>query len=218
MAKLNLPFDGRVYLSSPFGWRTLNGVRDYHKGVDLVGQDNITIRAPCDGVIGQSTMIPQYLTDVEGNQYTNPNNTWQWGNYVRLDTPDGLYIFMCHMSERLVTVGQKVTRGQALGVMGNTGYSFGAHTHFEVRNARGESLDPTPYLGIENTAGFYKNEEEKIMGDEKKTTAELPESEWSKKEGWWAKATERGIVDGTNPRGNLTREQFIAVLGRLGLI
>ncbi len=206
MTKLYLPFDGRVYLSSPFGWRNLNGVRDYHKGVDLVGQDDITVRAPCDGVIGQSTII------------TDKNNlTWQWGNYVRLDTADGLYIFMCHMSERFVTAGQKVTRGQALGIMGNTGYSFGAHTHFEVRNARGESLNPCGYLGVENKTGYYKNEEEK-MDDEKKTTAELPESEWSKKEGWWAKATERGIVDGTNPRGNLTREQFIAVLGRLGLI
>lgn len=203
---MRLPFEGRVYLSSPFGRRTLNGAQDYHKGVDLVGQDDVTVRAPCDGVIGQSAII------------TDKNNlTWQWGNYVRLDTPDGLYIFMCHMSERLVTVGQTVRCGQALGIMGNTGYSFGAHTHFEVRNARGESLDPCGYLGIENKAGIYWGKEEQKMNEEKKTS-ELPESEWSKKEGWWAKATERGIVDGTNPRGNLTREQFVAVLGRLGLI
>lgn len=206
MSKLYLPFDGRVYLSSPFGYRTLYGASDYHKGVDLVGQDDTTVRAPCDGVIGQSAII----TD-------KSNLTWQWGNYVRLDTADGLYIFMCHMSERLVTTGQKVTRGQPLGVMGNTGYSFGAHTHFEVRNARGESLDPTVYLGIENQAGYYQNKEEQEMSDETKTS-ELPESEWSKKEGWWERATERGVIDGTNPRGNLTREQFIAVLGRLGLI
>lgn len=44
------------------------------------------------------------------------------------------------------------------------------------------------------------------------------ESEWSKKEGAWKKATEKGVVNGKNPCDNITREEFIAVLDRLGLI
>ena len=38
--KMNLPYkSGKVTLTSHFGWRTLNGQRDYHKGVDLSGTD-----------------------------------------------------------------------------------------------------------------------------------------------------------------------------------
>lgn len=141
--KMNLPYQsGKVTLTSHFGWRTLNGQRDYHKGVDLSGTDK-TLVAPCDGVIGSSTII----TD-------KSNLTWQWGNYIRIDTPDGLKIFMCHMAARKVKVGQKVKAGDVVGIEGNTGYSFGSHCHFEVRK-NGESVDPTPYLGIPNEWGQY---------------------------------------------------------------
>lgn len=141
--KMNLPYQsGKVTLTSHFGWRTLNGQRDYHKGVDLSGTDK-TLIAPCNGVIGSSTII----TD-------KSNLTWQWGNYIRIDTPDGLKIFMCHMAARKVKVGQKVKAGDVVGIEGNTGYSFGSHCHFEVRK-NGESVDPTPYLGIPNEWGQY---------------------------------------------------------------
>ena len=140
--KLYLPFNGRVKVTSTFGNRTLNGAADYHKGLDLVALDDITLRAPCDGVIGSSTII------------TDKNNlTWQWGNYIRLDTADGLFVFMCHLASRAVEAGQRVKKGDVIGVMGNTGYSTGPHTHFEVRNAKGESLNPAQFLGIENKAG-----------------------------------------------------------------
>lgn len=141
--KMNLPYkSGKVTLTSHFGWRTLNGSRDYHKGVDLSGT-NKTLVAPCDGVVGSSTII----TD-------KSNLTWQWGNYIRIDTPDGLKIFMCHMAQRKVKVGQKVKSGDVVGIEGNTGYSFGSHCHFEVRK-NGESVDPTPFLGIPNEWGQY---------------------------------------------------------------
>lgn len=141
--KMNLPYkSGKVTLTSHFGWRTLNGSRDYHKGVDLSGTDK-TLVAPCDGVIGSSTII----TD-------KSNLTWQWGNYIRIDTADGLKIFLCHMAQRKVKVGQKVKAGDVVGIEGNTGYSFGSHCHFEVRK-NGESVDPTPYLGISNEWGQY---------------------------------------------------------------
>lgn len=46
----------------------------------------------------------------------------------------------------------------------------------------------------------------------------LPEPEWSKKEGAWAKATSKGVVNGADPQGDIKRCEMIAVLGRLGLI
>lgn len=138
-----LPYrSGSVTLTSRFGWRTLNGKQDYHKGVDLVGTDK-TLVSPCDGVVRSSTII----TD-------KSNTTWEWGNYIRIDRADGLQIFMCHMASRNVTVGQTVKAGDIVGIEGNTGYSFGSHCHFEVRK-NGTSVDPTPYLGIANAAGTY---------------------------------------------------------------
>lgn len=224
--KLELPFDGRVRLSSPFGARMVNGVADYHRGIDLIGEDEKIVRAPCDGVIGTSAIIPK----IDGGT----DLTWQWGNYVRLDTADGLHIFLCHLDSRAVVAGERVKTGQILGIMGNTGYSFGAHTHFEVRNHAGESLDPCLFLGIPNAVGIYTNKKsvpasadvqgdtegdgKEIYGKLVGYLASLPESGWSENEGWWDKATERGTVDGENPRGFVTREQLTAILGRLGLI
>lgn len=46
----------------------------------------------------------------------------------------------------------------------------------------------------------------------------LPEPEWSKKEGHWERATEAGIVDGSSPERPMKRDEFIAVLGRNGLL
>lgn len=137
---MKLPYKtGSVRVSSPYGWRTdpFTGVRTWHQGIDLVGSDK-TIVAPCDGVIGNSLII------------TDPNNrTSEWGNYVRLDTDDGLKIYMCHMAQRRVFTGQRVKAGDIIGIEGSTGRSKGSHCHFEVRK-NNAAVDPTPYLGIKN--------------------------------------------------------------------
>ena len=53
-----------------------------------------------------------------------------------------------------MSVGQRVNAGDHLGIEGNTGYSFGSHCHFEVRE-NGVSVDPAPFLGIVNAVGTY---------------------------------------------------------------
>ena len=137
---MQLPYKGEVRVSSPFGWRMLFGKRVYHKGVDLVGTDK-TVRAVVGGVVGQSIII------------TDPQNrTSEWGNYVRVDGEDGRLYYYCHLSKRLVSRGDKVSVGDALGVEGSTGKSTGSHLHFEVRE-NGNSIDPTAILGIKNTVG-----------------------------------------------------------------
>lgn len=140
---MQLPYKGEVRVSSPFGWRTLNGKRVYHKGIDLVGTDK-TVRAVVGGVVGQSTII------------TDPaNRTSEWGNYVRVDGEDGRLYYYCHMSQRLVSRGDKVSVGDALGVEGSTGKSTGSHLHLEVRE-NGKSIDPTAIIGIKNIVGAVR--------------------------------------------------------------
>ena len=140
---MQLPYQGEVRVSSPFGWRTLFGKRVYHKGIDLVGTDK-TVRAVVGGVVGQSTII------------TDPKNrTSEWGNYVRVDGEDGRIYYYCHLSQRLVSRGDKVSVGDALGIEGSTGKSTGSHLHFEVRE-NGKSIDPTAILGIKNIVGTVR--------------------------------------------------------------
>ena len=140
---MQLPYQGDVRVSSPFGWSTLFGKRVYHKGVDLVGTDK-TVRAVVGGVVGQSTII------------TDPKNrTSEWGNYVRIDGEDGRLYYYCHLSKRLVSRGDNISVGDALGIEGSTGKSTGSHLHFEVRE-NGKSIDPTAILGIKNIVGAVR--------------------------------------------------------------
>ncbi len=142
--ELPIPYKtGTVRLSSPFGWRTLNGERDNHRGIDLVGSDK-TLVSPVDGTVAVSAIF---------NKASDTTQTWQWGNYVRIDGTDGRRYYLCHMAKRLVSAGTRVKAGDTVGIEGNTGYSFGTHCHFEVRDASGKSIDPTPLLGIVNRAG-----------------------------------------------------------------
>lgn len=48
--------------------------------------------------------------------------------------------------------------------------------------------------------------------------ATLPDDDWSKKEGWWEKAKEAGVSDGTSPVRHMKRNEVVAILGRLGLL
>ena len=136
-----LLFKGRNRITS--GYRLPD--RPDHNGLDIVGDDSHDVLCPVAGTVRGSTMI----TDKN-------DSTWEWGNYVRVDDADGNRLFFCHLDSRAVKVGQKVNPGDKLGVMGNTGYSFGAHTHFEVRKSDGRTtLDPAAYLGIPNARGTY---------------------------------------------------------------
>lgn len=116
-----------------------------HNGIDLVGAgytlDNVV--AHSDGeVVG-----------VVANCNRNTSRTGRriYGNYVKIKHSNGMYTFYAHLryGSVAVKVGDRVTKGQVLGYMGNTGYSFGAHLHFEVRNANNAKIDPTHYVSEE---------------------------------------------------------------------
>lgn len=147
MALLKLPYNGLVQLTSPYGYRMLNGVTEWHSGIDLVGQTDKIVRAPCDATVGVSTIF---------DKETDKTDTWEWGNYIRLDCTDGKKIYLCHLAQRFVNAGVMVKTGDALGIEGDTGYCFGRHCHFEIRISN-NPVDPTQYLGIQNAVGVYEN-------------------------------------------------------------
>lgn len=203
MADLILPYHGHVRLTSKFGYRTLNGVYEWHGGIDLVGVDSMFILAPCNGIVVTSTIIED-----------KTNRTWEWGNYVRIDRDDGLQIYLCHMADRTVEAGQRIERGEVIGFEGSSGYAFGQHCHFEVRR-NGVAINPAPLLGIQNELGIYQNP---TTGSNNGTPGDgnVPH-DWAKEEVEWCidRKILRGDEDGYRLNDMITREEMCIMLYRL---
>lgn len=138
MIKLRFPGD-YIYVSSPFGKRTVNGKTTDHGGVDLGwsskhGGQHTPIFAAADGVI-------ETVVDGKGNDMST--NTY--GNYVIINHGNGVKTLYGHLLKNsLLKKGTKLIQGQQFAKKDNSGYSFGSHCHFEVR-IKGKKVDPLKY-------------------------------------------------------------------------
>jgi peptidoglycan DL-endopeptidase CwlO len=115
------PVNGSI--SSPFGprWGRL------HAGIDIPAGTGTPIRAADGGTVAIAGWMGGY------------------GNYTCIQHGGALSTCYAHQSSIGVSVGQSVGQGQVIGAVGNTGNSFGAHLHFEVR-VNGSPVDPLGYL------------------------------------------------------------------------
>ena len=59
-----------------------------------------------------------------------------FGSLVIIEHPNGTQTYYAHQSKILVHIGDQVSQGQIIGLVGNTGHSTGPHLHFEVRGAK----------------------------------------------------------------------------------
>ena len=125
------PVVGLHTVTSPFGWRSLGN----HRGIDISGANasGSLVVAGASGVVTEAGW-----------------STGGYGNYVMIDHGNGVETLYAHMLDNslMVSVGDHVTKGYAIGRVGNTGYSFGAHLHFEVR-INGTRVNPAWYIGLE---------------------------------------------------------------------
>lgn len=116
-----------------------------HNGVDLVGAGSTTcpILAHSDGVV-------EIAVSGKGNN-VNATGDATYGNFVKIKHSNGYATLYAHLESVYVYQGQRVAKGQEIGYMGNTGRSYGAHLHFEVRtNGTYASLiNPEPYLNAD---------------------------------------------------------------------
>ena len=120
------------YLSSLFGYRTdpMSGKREFHEGLDISGKTGSPVVAVAAGIVTWSGKHHGY------------------GNLVEISHGNGYITRYAHNSKNLVSVGEKVKKGEAIAKMGSTGRSTGTHVHFEViRN--GKHVDPKKYLSQE---------------------------------------------------------------------
>ena len=141
--KLRFPGD-YIYISSPFGKRTLNGNTRNHNGIDLgwsskYGGQNTPILAAADGVIE---------TVVDGK--VNDTSTSTYGNYIIINHGSGIKTMYAHLLKgSLLKKGAIVKQGQEIAKKNNSGYSFGSHLHFEVR-INGVHVDPLKHTYADN--------------------------------------------------------------------
>lgn len=77
--------------------------------------------------------------------FAGGNACCSYGLYVVIMSDSGIETLYAHLNSVYVSQGEYVSQGQAIGVVGNTGYSTGVHLHFEVID-NGVRQDPLNYL------------------------------------------------------------------------
>ena len=87
--------------------------------------------------LGAPLGTPIYAA-AEGNVITSKQGGWNggYGSMIVISHDNGTQTLYSHQSENVVSVGQKVSKGQLIGYIGSTGRSTGNHLHFEVRGAK----------------------------------------------------------------------------------
>ncbi|SDJ13718.1 Murein DD-endopeptidase MepM and murein hydrolase activator NlpD, contain LysM domain [Salipiger marinus] len=102
-----------------------------HEGTDFAAPHGTSIYSTADGVVTFAGWMSGY------------------GRLVKIQHEFGIETRYAHMSKITVKVGERVSRGQQVGAMGNTGRSTGTHLHYEVR-VGGEAVNPMIYIKAAN--------------------------------------------------------------------
>ncbi len=119
----------RGWVSSKFGYRVspFTGRKEFHKGLDIATRKGTPIIAPADGIV------------------TFSGKKWLIGNMMTIDHGYGMVTRYGHIFKLNKKKGDRITRGEVIALVGNTGRSTGPHLHYEVR-LNGVPVNPTKYI------------------------------------------------------------------------
>ncbi len=123
---------GASYISSYYGYRSdpATGATKFHSGLDIAAPGGSNIVATKSGYV----------------VFVNYGNTG-YGNHIMIGHSDGTYSLYAHcLANFPVSNGQTVSQGQVIAHVGTSGYSTGYHCHFEIRDSKGNKLDPSTYV------------------------------------------------------------------------
>ena len=126
-APFSVPLKGNFRYTSGFGMRWGR----MHKGTDFAAPHGTPIYATADGVVTHAGWLSGY------------------GRLVKIQHEFGIETRYAHNSKIFVKKGQRVSRGQKISAMGNTGRSTGTHLHYEVR-VGGKAVNPMIYIKAAN--------------------------------------------------------------------
>ena len=99
----------------------------WHDGLDIGAAANAPVQAPAQGRV------------------TNVGFDPKLGNVVKLDHGFGIETLYGHLAKALVKEGQRVKRGDVVGLVGSSGLATGPHLHYMVK-VNGQTFDPTKYI------------------------------------------------------------------------
>ena len=139
------PIKDAVRYTSGFGYRRdpKTGGRRMHNGSDFAGSYGTDIYATADGVVSHAG--------------------WQsgFGRLVKIKHEFGIETFYAHNSRIRVKVGQRVSRGEHIADMGNSGRTTGTHLHYEVR-VGGTPVNPMIYIKAANNVFKEQNKRARL--------------------------------------------------------
>ena len=117
------------FLNSSFGYRKdpIDNVTRFHQGQDITVKTGTPIYAPANGIVKRAYYAGGF------------------GNHIKLDHGNGYTTLFAHLSKIKVKHGQEVTRGEIIGLTGNTGRSTAPHLHYEIHHY-GEPQNPLDYF------------------------------------------------------------------------
>lgn len=107
--------------------------RHFHTGVDIAAPAGTPVMAAADGLV-----VAVGRTNIG------------YGNFVIIAHGAGVDTLYGHLLQTNANVGDRVVRGQVIGLEGSTGFSTGPHLHFELR-VNDQVVDPMPYLPVPGT-------------------------------------------------------------------
>lgn len=127
-------------IGSGFGYRTdpFYRTQRFHAGIDFTAPRGVEVYATADGTVEEVT------TEI-----------WGYGQHIIINHGNGFRTLYGHLSKFKVKRGQKVTRGQLIGLIGSTGKSTGPHLHYEVHK-NGEKLNPAFFFYNDLTNEEYQ--------------------------------------------------------------
>jgi hypothetical protein len=126
--KFTLPLKVKYTVSSPFGERRATEVSEIrHLGTDFAAPKGTDIFAIASGTVKSA------------------NKGVLYGNTVVVDHGERVYSLYMHMDSMAVKEGDKISQGQKVGTLGNTGYSTAAHLHLSLK-INGISVDPLRFI------------------------------------------------------------------------
>lgn len=127
-------------IGSYFGYRTdpFYKVTKFHEGIDFTAAIGTPVYATGDGVV----------TEAEYNR-------GGYGMCIKINHGYSYETFYAHLSRMKVRVGQKVTRGEIIGFVGNSGKSTAPHLHYEVHKG-GQPINPVYFFFNDITPQEYQ--------------------------------------------------------------
>lgn len=145
---IRLPLDDKYEIASGFGERIHPILKNkfFHTGIDFAAPIRTPVYAAAGGVV------------------RNVDRTmFGYGETIIIDHGNNISSVYAHLLEKKVSVGRRVSAGEIIGYVGNTGISFGVHLHYEIR-IKNKPVDPIQFfITIDPKTYYYYYQKSKIF-------------------------------------------------------